>query len=103
MATKARATTISIGNLSKAVDQAVALAAKRQNIAVEAGTIAVNWEIIGRQIKALKDMNVAMAFAADVTKSLKVDGIKPEPIVWKRGPDILVGFIERSQIARQFS
>ena len=101
MATKARADMVSIIGLSKAIDQAVALAAKRQDVTFEPGTVALNWEIFGRRIKGTKDFNAAMTVATEITKSLKVDGIKPQPMVSKFGGDILVGFLERGLLPRQ--
>ena len=101
MATKVRANIVSMVGLSKAIDQAVSLAAKRQDVIPQPGTIVLNWEIIGRRIKATKDFNAAMTLATEITKSLKVDGIKPQPMVSKFGGDILVGFLERGLLPRQ--
>lgn len=101
MATKVRANIVSMVGLSKAIDQAVALAAKRQDVIPQPGTIVLNWEIIGRRIKATKDFNAAMTLATEITKSLKFDGIKPQPMVSKFGGDILVGFLERGLLPRQ--
>ena len=69
MATKKRANVISANVLAKAVDTAVSLASKRLDAKLENGTLALNWEIIGRQISGLKDMNQAMTIASEITKN----------------------------------
>ena len=85
MATKKRANVISANVLAKAVDTAVSLASKRLDAKLENGTLALNWEIIGRQISGLKDMNQAMTIASEITKNVGVDGIKGQPVVTKFG------------------
>ena len=49
MATTKRANVISANALAKAIDNAVSLASKRLDAELENGTLAFNWEIIGRQ------------------------------------------------------
>lgn len=98
---KRRADVLALSELSKAVDKAVALAAKRHEVKAEAGTLLVNWEIFGRILRNLQDLNGAFAFARDVTRAVKVRGLKLEPAVLKVGPDVLCGFIERGEQFRQ--
>ena len=89
MAIQKRANVISANVLAKAVDNAVSLDSKRLDAKLENGTLALNWEIIGREIIGLKDMNKAMTIASEITKSVSVDGIKGQPVVTKFGGGIL--------------
>jgi hypothetical protein len=88
-------------DLSRSIDKAVAIAVRRHDVAVQAGTLSVNWEIIGRMLRDLADMNTAFKVAADITKGVKVRGIQGQPAVAKIGRDILVGFIERARLPRE--
>lgn len=101
MAVTKRAQVVSVTTLAKAIDQAVALAAKRQEVKFEPANLSLNWEIIGRQIRDARDFNTAMKVATDITKSIKVDGIKGQPVVSKLPGGILVGFIDRGLVPRQ--
>ena len=103
MATTKRAIVVSANALARAVDTAVSLASKRLDAKLENGTLALNWEIIGRQISGLKDMNQAMTIASEITKNVGVDGIKGQPVVTKFGGGILVGFTEKNSFPRQIS
>jgi len=98
---KRRADVISVAGLSKAVDRAVTIAGKRHGVKTEAGSLIVNWEIIGRILREFQDANVAFKFATDVTRGVKLQGVKAQPVVFKLDRDILVGFIERGQLPRQ--
>lgn len=96
-----RADVISTKDLSQSIDKAVAIAVKRHSVAAQPGTLVVNWEIIGRILRDLADMNTAFAVATDITKGVKVQGIQGQPAVAKMGRDILVGFIERARLPRE--
>lgn len=98
---KRRANVLALSDLGKAVDKAVALAAKRHEVKPEAGTFIKNWEIVGRILRNLDNLNDAFSFAREVTRAAKVKGLKAEPAVLKVGPDVLCGFIERGQLLRQ--
>ena len=50
---------VSMIALSKAIDKAAALPAKRQDVAFETGTITLDWVIIGSRIRSTKDFNAA--------------------------------------------
>ena len=100
---KKRADVVSLADLGKAVDRAVALAAKRHEVTTEAGSLQVNWEIFGRRLRAFEDLNVAFNFARDVTRGVKIQGLKVQPAVVKVGPDVLCGFIERAGLPRLIS
>lgn len=97
-----RAEVICTKDLSQAIDKAVAVALKRHNVAAaQAGTLILNWEIIGRRLRDLADMNKAFAVASEITKGVKLQGIQAQPAVAKLGRDILVGFIERARLPRE--
>ena len=96
-----RADVISVKDLSRTVDRAVAIAAKRHGVKTEPASLIVNWEIIGRILREFQDANAAFEFASDVTRGVKLRGIKAQPAVFKLDRDILCGFIERGQLPRQ--
>ena len=102
-ARKRRAEVLSLADLSKAVDRSVALASKRHELATEAGNLMVNWQILGRILRNFEDLNQALSFAKDVTRGVKIQGLKGQPVVLKVGPDVLCGFIERSQLPQLIS
>jgi hypothetical protein len=97
-AKKRKAEVLSLADLSKAVDRSVALASKRHELSTEAGNLMVNWQILGRLLRNFDDLNHALTFAKDVTRGVKIQGLKAEPVVVKVGPDVLCGFIERGQL-----
>jgi hypothetical protein len=94
---------VSVVTLTKAIDKAVAVAAERHKITVERETIQHKWEIIGRVVPTGTDLNVAFRFATDVTKSLKIEGLKPDPVAVRLDKKILVGFIDRGALPRLLS
>lgn len=101
MATSRRVETVSLASLTKSIDRAVALAAKRHEAVFEKQNLILNWEILGR---ILREMNAdsgrtRLDVASTVLKAMP--GVKGQPVVTKIGKDILVGFIERS--GRPFS
>lgn len=100
MATK-RAAVISVKELSTSIDRAVKLAAERHQAKAEPSSLLINWEILGRILREFEDMNAAFQFATDVTKNVKLQGIKAEPACLKIGRDIFCGFIERGSLPKQ--
>ena len=96
-----RAEFVSIDMLAKSIDRAVAIAAKRHELAVERPTLLDKWEIVGRRLAKVHDLDAAFNFAQDVARSVKVPGIRPQPVVVKIGKQIICGFIERANIPRQ--
>jgi len=95
-----KAETVSLSGLARAVDRAVAIAARRHDLVVERSTLLDRWEIFGRRLDRVRDLNEVFAFARDVAGSVKLAGIRPEPVVCRFGRHILVGFIERAGIPR---
>jgi hypothetical protein len=96
-----RAEAISVTTLSKSIDRAVELAAKRQGLKPGAGNLVFPGHILGRIIRDI-DPNAAFAFATEVSKSVSASGVKAEPAVFKIGPDILAGYIERLETPLRF-
>jgi hypothetical protein len=80
-----------------AVNKAVALAAERHQLAVSDKNVIVNWELVGRRIKAIEGL-AADKFAGDVVKQLGGFGIKAVPAVVKVNKWIWVGFYERNRV-----
>lgn len=99
----AKAESVSIQALAKSVDRAVAIAARRHKLAVDRATILDRWEILGRRLDRVRDLNQAFAFSQDVARSVRLPGIRPQPVVVRIGRQILCGFIERAGIPRQLS
>jgi hypothetical protein len=98
---KRRAQVVSTRDLSKSVDKAVALAVKRHKVKTATSNLVLNWEIIGRLLRDVTDVNVAFQFASDVTKGVQLQGVSAQPALAKLDRDILVGFIERARLPRQ--
>lgn len=98
-----RAQVISMKELAKSIDRAVEVAKKRHGVLTDSQTLFVNWEIVGRILRDLRDMNAAFKVATDITSGVKVQGIKAQPACVKIGPDILVGFIEKAGIPKQIA
>lgn len=96
MATVRKAEVVSLASLSKSVDRAVELAAKRHNVVFSDENIIHNWEILGRILREMKEGGrlTRLDVAATVVRGLP--GLKARPVVTKIGKDILVGFIERA-------
>lgn len=95
-----KAEAVSVASISRSVERAVKLAAARHRLAVDRQTLLDRWEILGRRLRDVSDMNVAFKFAADVARQVKIPGMKVEPIVTRIGKDILVGFIDRGRLPR---
>jgi len=90
MATKAKS--ISLASLSRSIDSAVKLAAKRHGVTFGGTTTIRNWEILGRYLRELPVNGDAFDVAATIAKSA---GLKGTPVATKIGKDILVGIIAR--------
>ena len=99
MATR-KANVVSIKDLSKSVDKAVEVAAKRLQLGAVGPTTSFNWEIIGRKVKGFQDLDVAHDLAVSVAQKVKLSGIVAEPVSIRIGKDILVGFIEKARLPR---
>ncbi len=90
MATKAKS--VSLASLSKSIDSAVALAARRHGVSFDGPTTIRNWEILGRYLRELPVKGDAVDVAATIAKA---SGLKGTPVATKIGGDILVGIIAR--------
>lgn len=95
-----KVTTVSVASIAKSVESAVKLAAARHQLAVERETLIDRWEIIGRRLREVTDMNVAYKFAEDVARSAKIPGLTVDPVVTKIRGEILVGFVERNRVPK---
>ena len=91
----AKATLISQRELTSALNKAVDLAAERHKVAVEAENLILNWELIGRRIKASA---AADAFANDVAASLNKAGFPVVAGTARWGRLILCGFFEKARL-----
>jgi len=87
-----RSEVVSVSSLTKSIDKAVALAAKRHNVKLGSETFIRDWEILGR---ILREMNqLGPAGPTDVAATIaKAAGLKGTPVSAKIGRDILVGVI----------
>lgn len=95
-----RAEVVSMTSLAKAVDRAVAVAAKRHDAVLEKDTLLLNWEIVGRRIREFEGNPLQLA--VDIAKGVNVAGIKTQPVATKFGKDIYVGFIEIASALQRF-
>jgi hypothetical protein len=95
-----RPETISLASLSRAVDSAIKIAAKRHSVVVDSQTILNRWELIGRRLRDVKDLNVGYQIAKDVSAGVKIPGLRLQPVVSRIGNDILIGFIERGSLPK---
>ena len=93
MATK-RTSVVSVSNLSKSIDKAVALAGKRHGVQIGADNIIHNWEILGRYLREVNSVapNDPLAVAQTIATNA---GLKGTPVAAKIGKDILVGIVPR--------
>jgi len=92
-----KAERIALSSVARSVDSAVRIAAARQKLAVEGDTLFNRWEIIGRRLRNVADINEAYEFASAVTARVKIPGARLQPVVTRIGKDILVGFVERGR------
>lgn len=95
-----RAQAVSLVSISRAVESAVKIAAARHDLKVDTETLLDRWELIGRRLRDVKDLNLAYKFAQDVTRQINVRGVRITPVVTKIGPDILIGFIEKGSLPK---
>jgi len=95
-----KADSISLSSVARSVDSAVKLAAARHKLVVEGQTLIDRWEIIGRRLRDVTDMNIAFTFASDVAARVNVPGIKIQPVVTRIGRETWVGFIERGSLPK---
>lgn len=92
-----RAESISLEALSKSVDAAVLRATKALGAPSTAPTLSMKWEIVGRRVSGLSAGD-AFDLAESITSSIKVPGLVAQPAISRIGKDILVGFINRSNL-----
>jgi hypothetical protein len=95
-----RPATVSLASLSRAVDSAITVAAKRHGVVVDSQTLLNRWELVGRRLRDVKDLNAAYQIAKEVTAGVKVQGLRIQPVVSRIGNDILVGFVERGSLPK---
>jgi hypothetical protein len=95
MAAVRRSEVVALESLSKSINKAVALAAKRHDVVLGGENIIVNWEIVGRILREIQAGrgNTRLDVASSILK--EIPGVRGQPVVTKVGRDILVGFIER--------
>ncbi|HWY72835.1 MAG TPA: hypothetical protein VNW98_04270 [Burkholderiaceae bacterium] len=90
MATKRQAGTVSLSSLSKAIDKAMDLAAKRYGVEVESDNLILNWHTIGRAIRVAEaGQTNALDAAASVARA--VGGNKAQAVVTKLGRQVFIG------------
>jgi hypothetical protein len=100
---KKRAGVISAKDLSRSIDRAVAMAARRRDIKTQPANYLLNWEILGRILRESQDINTAFEFAGEVTRNVRLRGIEASPAVCKLDGDILCGFIEKAGLPKQIA
>lgn len=93
MATKRQAETVSLTSLSKSIDRAVELAAKRYGIEVENDNVILNWEFIGRQVREATVAEEAQMLAAASSVARAVP--KAQPVVTRFMRRIFIGIVYR--------
>ena len=72
---------------------------RKMQFTVDKDTIFDRWEIIGRRLRNVTDINTAYGFAQDVVARTKLPtGLRVDPVVTRIGRDIWVGFVERGRI-----
>lgn len=89
---KKRSKVISAASLSKSIDRAVALAAKRHDVVLEHENIIADWRIVGRQVRSL-DQADALDVATTIVKAIDEPGFKGMPAVVKIGRHVIMGFL----------
>ena len=96
-----RTAVVSISNLSKSIDRAVALAGRRHGVKLGGDNMIYNWEILGRILRELGALGPteSVDVAATIAKGA---GLKGTPVATKIGKDILVGVIARDINVRGF-
>jgi len=91
MATK-RSEVVTLEGLSRSLDKAFEIAAKRHGAVFESETVTLNWEIFGRRIKSLElgGATTRLDVAAGIISSAKLKGVQPAVI--GLGKWVLVGY-----------
>lgn len=101
-ATSVSADVISAADLALSIDNAIARAATKFNVPPAGPNLSLKWEIVGRIMRNI-DAASALDLAGEVAKSVnKLPGIDAQPAISRVKGGILVGFIERAQLPRQF-
>jgi hypothetical protein len=100
MPARKSAASVSMTALARTIDTAVQRAATRHELAVDKDTLLDRWEIIGRRLRDVADIDIAYKFAQEVSANVKLPGVKIQPVVARIGRDTLVGFIERAGMPR---
>ena len=87
-----RSAVVSVASLTRSIDKAVQLAAKRHDVKLGNDTLIHNWEILGRILRELSDLGPtgALDVATTIQKGANLRGT---PVVAKIGKEILVGVI----------
>ncbi len=95
MATRAKA--VSIAELSRSIDKAVALAGKRYGVSLGGDNLIYNWEILGRILRELGELGPGgpLDVAASIAKGAGLKGI---PVATKIGREILVGVVPQMDL-----
>ena len=87
-----RSAVVSVATLTRSIDKAVQLAAKRHDVKLGSDTVIHNWEILGRILRELSHLGPTGAL--DVATTIqKGANLKGTPVVAKIGKDILVGVV----------
>jgi hypothetical protein len=102
MAMTRTAEVVSLGTLSKSIDKAIGLAAKKHKVTFGGDTLILNWEILGRILREMNEEGRLTRLDVATTVMKSIPGVKGQPVVTKLGKDVLVGFIERSGRAFRF-
>jgi hypothetical protein len=100
MPARKAAASVSMATLARTIDAAVKKAAARHQLRVEPDTLLDRWEIIGRRLRDVANLDIAYGFAKEVAAGVKVPGVRVQPIVARIGRDTLVGFIDRGGVPR---
>jgi hypothetical protein len=87
-----RAAVVSVSSLSRSIDRAVALAAKRHDVTLGGDNLIYKWELLGRVLRNMKHLGPTgpTEVAATIATAAKLKGT---PVAAKIGRDILVGVI----------
>lgn len=86
----AKAKVVSVGSLSRSINSAVKLAAKRHGAKLEGKSVLRDWEILGRILREGPVNGRPIDLAVTIASGAKLSGI---PVAAKIGKDILVGVI----------
>src|SRR5262249_37632123 len=92
---KRRSEVVSVAALSRSIDKAVAIAAKRHDAALASGNLIVNWEILGRVLRELRGGDWRLDLATTIVKNISAPLVGAQPVVTRVGKDVVVGFVER--------